>query len=236
MNDQGVHMSVRTADIHGNPYIGVFCRLVGDTALIPQEASPEFVKLVRGTLGVRPVRSSLGGTNLHGSLIAANSKGMVAPYFFSKEEIEKAYKEADMVDFLEDYRIEISEDPMTSWGNNLLLSEGKALVNPDLKIETIRLVEEALDVEIVAGDLAEAKTPGSVACMNSKGMVVHPKSTEEERDQLSDLFGVDVQISTANFGSPYLGASILANDNGALIGNKSSGVEINRIESTLDLI
>jgi translation initiation factor 6 len=72
--------------------------------------------------------------------------------------------------------------------------------------------------------------------MNSKGMVVHPKATEEERETLSDLFDLEVRISTANFGSPYLGASILANDNGGVIGNKSSGVEINRIEDTLDLI
>jgi translation initiation factor 6 len=67
-------------------------------------------------------------------------------------------------------------------------------------------------------------------------MVVHPKASGEDIARLIDLFGIDVKISTANFGSPYLGASVVANDRGALIGNKSSGVEVNRIEDTLDLI
>ena len=67
-------------------------------------------------------------------------------------------------------------------------------------------------------------------------MVVHPKASNEDRERMKELFGVDPHISTANFGSPYLGASMLANDRGALVGSRSSGVELNRIENSLDIV
>jgi translation initiation factor 6 len=229
-------MGVNRADINGNPYIGVFCRLVGDVCLLPADAPEAFSNLVENNLSVATLSASLGGTNLHGSLTAANSKGLLAPYFFSREEIERAFVNGGMGEVLEKLVIGISDDPMTSWGNNVLISEKAAYMNPDLEKGSEELVSQSLDVEVVKGKIAGIKTVGSVAVMNSSGLLVHPKATREEMDLLADLFGTDVRISTANFGSPYLGASVIANDRGALIGERSSGVEINRIENVLNLI
>jgi len=101
---------------------------------------------------------------------------------------------------------------------------------------SFRIIEDTLDVEVVPGTIADIRTVGSVAALNSKGMIVHPKVTDDEKEHLKGLFGIDVQISTVNFGSPYLGASMIVNDNGAVIGDKTSGVEMNRIENALDII
>ncbi|MGA1821015.1 MAG: translation initiation factor IF-6 [Thermoplasmatota archaeon] len=229
-------MAVRLADIDGNPYIGVFCRLIGDIAVVPLDVSDEFAKLLETSLDIRTVRATLGGTNLHGSLISAGSAGMIVPYFFNETDIRKAFEKEGVTEITDSIRIAISDDPTTSWGNNVLLSERAALINPDLTEESADLVRDTFDVEVERGTIAGVKTVGSVASLNSRGMVVHPKATNEDMARLTDLFGIDVKISTANFGSPYLGASIIANDRGALIGNKSSGVEVNRIEDTLDLI
>ncbi|MGA1793002.1 MAG: translation initiation factor IF-6 [Thermoplasmatota archaeon] len=227
-------MAIRMADINGNPFIGVFCRQVGSLVLCPMDTPEEFSEHVSGILGLHAIRTACGNTNLHGSLIAANSRGMMIPYFYTKEDIVSALQTAG-----EDYEqleIVVCDDPHTAWGNNILLSEKVALVNPDLSTGSLKLIEDVFQVEAVKGTIAGIKTVGSIAVVNSKGTLVHPKSTQKDLDRMKELFGVEPYICTANFGSPYLGASMIANDRGALVGSKSSGVELNRIENSLDII
>ncbi len=224
-------MAISMADINGNPFIGVFCRQVGELSLCPMDTPDEFVELMDKVLGLKVIRTASGNTNIHGSLVAANSHGLIMPYFYHKEDIEKV-----MMENSSEIVIEVSDDPHTAWGNNVLLSDKVALVNPELQKESFKLIEDTFQVEAVKGTIAGIKTIGSIAVLNSKGMVVHPKASEMDLEKLKDLFKVDTYISTANFGSPYLGASMIANDQGALVGSKSSGVELNRIENSLDII
>lgn len=228
-------MPVRTADLNGNPYIGVFCRALSSSLLCPAETTEDLMALAEDTLGYRAVRCSLGGTNLHGSLIASNRNGAIVPHFISTDELSQALKEAGVIEGEGSYTVASSEDPVTAWGNNVLCSDKVALVNPEVHKRSLKLIEDVLGVEPVVGTIAGVRTVGSVAVLNSKGMVVHPKARTTELERLKELFGVDVQISTANFGSPYLGACMVANDRGCLVGSNTSGIELNRIENTLDL-
>lgn len=227
-------MSIRMADLNGNPFIGVFCRLVGRFALCPMDTQDEMEELMRQVMGLEPVRTAAGNTNLHGSLIAANSHGIMVPYFYNRDDVVSALSAAGAD--MEGLEVVVCDDPHTAWGNNVLLSERRALVNPDLSQGSIKLIEEVFQVEAVKGTIAGIRTVGSIAVINSKGMLVHPKATANDQEGLEELFGVEPYICTANFGSPYLGASMIANDRGALVGSRSSGVELNRIENSLDLI
>jgi len=229
-----VEMAIRMADINGNPYVGVFCRLIGSVALCPMETPDEFILQMSEVMGVEAVRTAAGSTNLHGSLIAANSRGLIIPYFYAREDVKKCFGSSSLEG--DEPRVEVSEDHHTAWGNNVLLSEKLALVNPDLLAGSLKLIEDVFDVEVIKGTIAGIKTIGSIAVLNSKGMIIHPKATSSDMDRLRELFKVDPYISTANFGSPYLGASMVANDSGALVGSRSSGVELNRIENSLDIV
>jgi translation initiation factor 6 len=229
-------MAINITDINGNTYIGVFCRPVGRITLCPMDTPEEFIDLVEKVLDLKVVRTASGNTNLHGSLIAANSKGLISPYFYAKEDIEKDLKDAQIDGKDQNIAVEISQDPHSAWGNNVLLSEKIALVNPDMQTRSLKLIEETFQVEAVKGTIAGIKTIGSIAVLNNRGMVVHPKATEDDLEMLKILFKVEANICTANFGSPYLGASMIANDKGALVGSRSSGVELNRIENSLDII
>ena len=227
-------MSVKIADINGNSYIGVFCRLLGDILLCPPEAPDEFLEAAESGLGVKTVRAFVGNTNLHGSLIAGNSRGAIIPYFFDPLDVIQALEKGGGSS--DDYNIFASHDPLTAWGNNLLLSDKVAMYNPDLERRYVRRIGQELDIEMVPGSIAGVNTVGSVAALNSKGIVVHPKASQEDLDRIQEIFSLKPEISTVNFGSPYLGSSMVVNDKGAVIGNSSSGVEINRIEDGLDLI
>ncbi len=228
-------MPVNTADINGNPYIGVFCRILGEVLICPPESPDDLLEILESSLGVKTVKAFIGNTNLHGSLIAGNSKGAVIPYFFDPQDVARVMEKSGQPPE-EEYNIFTSHDPLTAWGNNLLLSERVGMYNPDIEKRSVKRISSELDIEMVPGTIAGVKTVGSIAVLNSKGIVVHPKASQEDLDRIHEIFSLKPEISTANFGSPYLGSSMVVNDRGAVIGNKSSGVEINRIEDGLDLI
>ena len=52
---------------------------------------------------------------------------------------------------------------------------------------------------------------------------------------LEEALGVPSGIGTANFGSPLVGAAVVCNANGGLVGTKTTGVEMHRIEDVLSL-
>jgi translation initiation factor 6 (aeIF-6) len=64
-------------------------------------------------------------------------------------------------------------------------------------------------------------------------MIVTPGATEEEIKFLSELFKTNVKAGTANFGSIYVGASILANSKGVLVGADTTPIELGRIDDVL---
>ncbi|MCK5772298.1 MAG: translation initiation factor IF-6, partial [Thermoplasmata archaeon] len=207
----------------------------GDVLICPQESPEELIEIMESALGIKAVKAFIGNTSLHGSLIAGNSKGAVIPYFFDPQDIKQVMEKSGQAPD-EEFNIFTSLDPLTAWGNNLLLSEKVAMYNPEMEKRSVKRISSELDIEMVPGTIAGINTVGSIAMLNSKGIVVHPKASEDDLDRIQEIFSLKPEISTINFGSPYLGSSMVANDNGAVIGNSSSGVEINRIEDALDLI
>ncbi|MFQ5910594.1 MAG: translation initiation factor eIF-6, partial [Thermoplasmata archaeon] len=79
------------------------------------------------------------------------------------------------------------------------------------------------------------KTVGSVAVATNKGVVCHPKIRNEERKLLEDVLKVPVTIATANYGTTYVGACVVANSKGAVVGSTTTPIEIGRIEEGLVL-
>jgi len=74
------------------------------------------------------------------------------------------------------------------------------------------------------------------AVATNKGMLCHPKIEDEEKKKLEELFDVPVDIGTVNHGIPYVGAGVVANANGAIMGSKTTGIEMGRIEDALNLV
>jgi translation initiation factor 6 len=128
------------------------------------------------------------------------------------------------------------EDKINAVGNDILVNDKAALVHLDFDKETVKHIGDALDVEVVRGQIGGIKTVGSAAVVTNKGMVVHPETQEEEEEFLKELFGVPVYLSTANYGSRMVGAGVVANSKGAVVGENCSNVEVDRIENALDLI
>ena len=100
---------------------------------------------------------------------------------------------------------------------------------------TAEKVAEILNVEVVKASVAGCNTVGSVCRCTNKGCVCSTDTTDDEVEILREVLKVDVQRSTVNHGSKYIGAGILANSKGALVGDETTPIEMGRIEDGLSL-
>jgi len=110
----------------------------------------------------------------------------------------------------------------------ILCNDKGAVISGKLKNEA-KFIEDTLDVETFVSD---PNNFGSMGLCTNNGSLVHP-SLSEMVDGLEKALKVEVDIGSANRGVYYLGMCVLANTKGALVGNLSTGPEINKIEDIL---
>ncbi len=217
---------LRLGDINGNPYVGVYCAASEVLAVLPDNVEPKVAKEMGRTLGVPVVSTSVAGSTVVGSLVAMNSNGVIVTNFAEQAELVRLPKEL---------RVARMEEKINAAGNNILANDKAALVHPAASSYTVRMVEDVLGVEVKRGRVAGIETVGSACIATSKGVVCHPRTTEDELRELSDLFKVPASVATLNYGTPYLGACAVANSKGAYVGSRSTPIELGRLEDGLAL-
>lgn len=218
---------ISLANHMGNPYIGVYCVASNDYALVPRGAEKSFVETIRKSLEVDVIPISIGGATIIGSLAAMNSHGVVLSNLAMKDEISV---------LPEDLEVAIIEDKYNAAGNNILVSDKAALLHPNISEKTSTVLKDVLCVEVVKSTIANISTVGSVAISTSKGIICHPRASQKDIDLLKSVFSVPVTLATLNYGTPWLGACAIANDKGAVVGDKSTPIEIGKVEDGLGFI
>jgi translation initiation factor 6 len=214
-------------DINGNPYIGVFCAANDDFAIIPKGLSKKDIGKIEKVLDVKTIQLSIAGSRLIGSLLALNSHGAVVNNFTETSELL----------ILEKYtNVTVLEEKLNAIGNNVLTNNHGALVHKQFSKNSLKQIEDTLDVEVLKGTIAGLRTIGTAAAITNQGGLCHPKVKNEELEFLNSFFKVEIIIGTANYGTPLVGACILANSKGAVTGTTTTGIELGRIEDGLKLI
>jgi len=215
-------------DFNGNPHIGVYCRVNDDVAFAPPSLGEKEIEEIKKILRVRVVKVTVGGSSIIGSLMAMNSNGMVLADFVEEDEIRKIERNFNG-------EIMIIEDRFNASGNNILVNDYGAIVHPFIKDETLKKIEEILDVRAKKSTIAGLNTVGMAGVATNKGVLCHPKIVDEEKKMIEEMLGVEVNIGTVNHGMPYVGAGMIANDYGAMASRNTTGIELGRIEEALNL-
>jgi len=218
---------LRLSQYLGNPYLGVHCAANEEYAFVPRDAPDALITDIKEALGVQVEKCTLGGTNLVGTLLSMNSFGAVVTNMASSAEVEFLSR------FIPVYRI---HDKVNASGNNILVNDFGALANPDLGHKTLHAIEETLQVSVSQGMIAEHKTVGSACVVTNKGALCHPSATPSEMEMVRNIFHVPAVIGTLNYGAPLVGACMVANSRGAVVGYKSTPIELGRAEDALYLI
>jgi translation initiation factor 6 len=213
-------------DINGNPFIGVYCHANEEIALVPQIFSKKMISNFEECLGVEVIKTTIAGSSIIGVLVCSNSHGMVVTNFAVEKELEALNNR---------YNILYIPDILNAVGNNILVNDKIALVHPDIKKGTQKKINDTMDVEVISGNIAKQKTVGAAAVVTNRGLLCHPHTSKSELETLSKKFQVNADIGTANYGTPLVGACMVANSKGAITGSETTPIELGRIEEALNL-
>jgi len=219
---------LRLMELQGNPNVGVYLRATEKTVFFGESTTKKEAVEVEEALGVAGIRISVGGSNVVGSLIAANKYGAVVADILTREETKRFAKTGLKI-------YELSE-LLNAAGNNILCTDVGALVNPEYSDEAVKTISTTLGVPVTRGTLGGIGTVGMAGVATSRGVLVHPKATGEEREVARRALGADVMLGTVNHGTALIGAGLAANSKGAVIGRGSTGIELGRIEEALGFL
>lgn len=215
---------MKLSNYNGNPFIGVYCVANESISLVPPDAPQNLIRDIEEGLEVKVLIATLDSCNILGSLTAMNSYGALTSSMALLSELRPIMKELP---------IKRIKDNLNACGNNILVNDNAALVNPDLSAAAVKQIEDILQVEVVQGMIAGNRTVGSICVATNKGVLCHPSTSKAELDMIRALFKVPAAIGTLNYGAPVLGASMIANSKGAAIGYRSTPIELGRVEDAL---
>jgi len=169
------------------------------------------------------------GTHLIGIFCCGNSSGILMPYFTTENEVSRIRKKLEPLGV----SVGIVEDHYTSIGNLVAVNDNCAIASPLVK--NLELISDVLDVEVVCMDVEGHLEVGSCIEATNRGFIAHP-DCGEILDNLKDMFGVAGRTGTVNYGVPYVSTGILANSFGAIVGGKTTGIEMGRIDEALGFL
>jgi len=211
----------RTIAFSGDPNIGVFARVLGDIAIIPPGAPEEFRSAIREGLDAELVETLIQGSAIIGSLVAGNSRGIVVSGLATEAE----------VDILSEHReVLLLHESMNAAGNVIMANDSFAAVHPDMPVDMMHAIGEFLGVEVITLVLGGVRTVGMAGVATNRGVIVHPRATDQQIARLEAVAKIPVGTGSVNMGSGLVGTGLLVNGKGYLAGNATSGFELGRIE------
>lgn len=217
---------MRLANYDGSPNVGVYAAVSESLAFLPPNASPEFETVLAEVLGVEPIRTTVAGSLVVGSLMAINSHGAVVSEMCEAHEVETISGKI---------KVAFVDDRMNAAGNNILVNDNGAIVNPEIADSALPGISEALGVECVKGTIAGMHIVGSACLVTNKGAAIHPEATDEEIELVEKVLGVKAYRTTLNHGVRLLSACALSNSKGAVIGTDTTPIEMGKLEDALVL-
>ncbi|MCD6324781.1 translation initiation factor IF-6 [Candidatus Bathyarchaeota archaeon] len=219
-------MPIYLLDTFGSASIGVYIRATEEFIIVPKQVPSTKVEKLQEWFKTKIVKTNIGGSVLIGSLICANSNGMILPRFVWDEELE-ALKS------LRDVNITVMDTKRTAYGNLVLTNDYGAVVDPRLSRKDVKVISDTLGVEAVPGEVAGLPYVGALTTATNKGAMAHPLIKPEEEELLRDVLKVHVGIGTVNCGIPYIATGLIGNSKVAAAGSLTTGPELFMIGQAL---
>ena len=205
--------------INGSDCVGAFALATDKYVFVGRSATEGSKKFLASTLGVEAIDMSIGGMDFIGVLARANSNGMLVSNLVTDREME-AIRSMKL-----GINIEVLGSTLNAVGNNMILNDRVAIVNPEYSRRDMAIIGDVLGVEVIGRSIGSFKTVGANDILTNKGLVINNHASDEEKERLDRETGFDSVRSTANMGSLGVGIAVVANSNGALIGDTTTGYE-----------
>ena len=222
-------MGAAKCSIDGSDYIGVFATASEKHVFVGSQASGRSRQILVDTLEVKPVALSVFGTNLVGLFMKANSNGLIISNLIEDYELERL-KEQKL-----DLKIGVLDSNLNAIGNNILANDKIAIINPDYNVHAKQQIRDVLDVEVLEYQIGGFKTIGANNILTNKGFALSNRAEDDEKESVDKLVGFNSIRTTANTGSLSIGLAAVCNSKGVVVGNETTGYELNRIIEALNV-
>jgi len=177
-------------------------------------------------LGVKVYQATVAGSILLGVLITGNNNGIIVPHIIDEAELK-------LISNVGGVEVGLANTKWTAMGNILVANDNGGLIDPNAPNNLILELSGALKIPIEKGEINGLPYVGSLAVATPKGALTHPNIEEGERTKLERILGVESEPCTVNGGTPLPKSGVLANSNGTIVGNLTSGAEIAVIANIL---
>ena len=215
-------MKIAKLNFHKDPNIGLFAFATDRFCLVNRFIRRKDTNLIKKVLKVPVYRTSVLGTGLIGIFTAGNSNGIVISDRIYDEEIEEMQRNFDVL---------VLETKHTAFGNLILSNDKGCIISKDLK-KYKKDIRDFLGVDTRVGTIGGIGLVGSLGVCNNNGCLVHKWVTEKEKKFIEKILDVNVSPGSVNFGNPWVKSGLIANSNGFLAGDQTSGPELGLASET----
>lgn len=220
-------MKTAKATIGNNSYIGAFAVATDSFVLITDASTHTERAILEDNLGVKSIGMTIDGSGLVGVYVVGNSKGILLPEMAGKNEISK------LKSALPDVEISIIQTSLNALKNNILANDKVAFVNNEYSKRETDKIGDVLGVEVVKRQIGLYDTIGANNILTNRGAVLNNTASDDDLSFMKSRIP-RVSQSTANLGSSSIGLCALANSNGLVVGNQTTGFEIVRITEGIE--
>lgn len=226
-------MTILKYQIFGKNSVGVYLTVNNLFGLYPSTLLKPAVEKIKGVFKEPFYPILINNSNLIGVYTASNKYGIIVPHITRDEELQHLKNYSNEVN--SGYQIGVLESLDNAFGNLILCNDKGAIISSFLK-DYKDQIEDTLQVETVVYEFVNNYLPGSISLTNNKGCLVHPLTTDEEIEIISEILKVEeIDVSTVNRGIPYLSSGAIVNDRGGIFGNNCTGPEMMRLTNVLVL-
>lgn len=204
---------IQKTTLNQSPNIGIFSNSNNEVTLIPPTTPEGFRQKIKETLNTEILETTISNSTLIGVFTALNNEKIIVPPTTTERE-EKNLQEY----FNEVVKIQTK---YTAIGNLITMNDTAIAASNIINTDKLNLK----NLDVAGTDLI-----GSCVFLNNEGFLAHREADKEELESIEEVFKVEGEVGTVNFGDPYVNTGILGNDEGILVGNQTTGPELNRID------
>lgn len=209
----------------GDTNIGMYV-FADDKHCITGHVGKKLTLSIEKHLKIKNVSVELFNTSFAGIYINGNSKGLILP------KILRDFGGREIEDHVNVFYLNTNYSAL---GNLLLMNDNGAIVSSLLSRHK-KEIEKFFELRCAITKIANTIIVGKAGVATNKGCLLHRDTTQKQLKLIQDVLGVSADIGTVNFGSPYVGAGVIANTNGFIAGEATSGPELGRIEEALGFL
>ena len=208
----------------GDPNIGLYGFATDKYCLLG--VSRKDAKRVKDVLNVKVISTFLMETSFLSLFSVGNSSGIIVPDFIEKHEIKELKKNLEVHTLKTKY---------TCLGNLIVMNDNGIILAPVFRRKKAE-IEKAFSLPVTVTTIGGSNIIGNSVIATNKGCMVTPKIKDKEKKIIEETLQVPVDIGTVSFGSFYVKSGVIANSYGFVVSNRSSGIEMGKINEALGFL